>query len=76
MAMENGPFVSDFPLKTSIYEDFPLSIAMFDETRGSHPCLPPATPRSGDLGARLGALSHLPEAQLGLCSLPLTVSLW
>ena len=23
IAMENGPFIDDFPIKTSIYKDFP-----------------------------------------------------
>ena len=30
--LENGPFISNFPNKTSIHRTFP--IAMFDETRG------------------------------------------
>ena len=40
MAMENGPFIGDVPINTSIQnEDFPWNIvifypAMFDETRG------------------------------------------
>ena len=30
--MENGPFIGDFPIKTSIHRGY--STAMFDETRG------------------------------------------
>ena len=33
IAMENGPFIDDFPIKTSIYEGF--SMAMLVITRGS-----------------------------------------
>ena len=31
MAMENGPFIGDFPINTSIHRE--LSIAMFDSQR-------------------------------------------
>ena len=34
IAMENGPFIDDFPIKTSIYKGF--SMAMLVVTRGYH----------------------------------------
>ena len=32
--LENGPFVSDFPIKTSMYREF--SIGMLDDQRVNH----------------------------------------
>ena len=32
--MENGPFISDFPVKPSFLVDFPLLAAMSNITRG------------------------------------------
>ena len=34
--MENGPFIDDFPIKTSIYEGF--SMAMLNKQMVSRPC--------------------------------------
>ena len=58
IAMENDPFIDDFPIKTSIYSGF--SMAMLNN-------------QMVWFGAGLGLLSNIPSARIPLVSFQLPV---
>ena len=61
MEMENGPYISDFPIKTSIHRGF---IPQFSNFRSSHPMITSPSFETSEQSSR--SLSHSIDGFLGI----------